>query len=283
MTSARARLLASTLLVGAVVVSTPAFAQVAGDNSGIRAGGATATQETTPGANAQGEVGLTTSEAAPSEPNSQGDIVVTGSLISNPALVASAPVTVVGQEEIQLRQSNTAEQILRDLPGAVPSIGSAVNNGNGGASYVNLRGLGSNRNIVLLDGQRITTSGLVGRVDLNNIPLALVERVDTLTGGAATTYGADAVAGVVNFITRSDFAGIDASASNQITEQGDGAYFRGDLTIGANFDDGRGNAVFSIGYQQADPVYQGARDFSINNIDSSRVKRVVPALRSRHA
>ncbi|WP_254602523.1 TonB-dependent receptor domain-containing protein [Sphingomonas bacterium] len=258
----------STLLVGAALAATPAIAQTQTDTSGIRAGGATATQETTPGANAQGEVGLTTSEAAPTTPNSQGDIVVTGSLIKNPALVAAAPVQVIGQEEIQLRQSNTAEEILRDLPGAVPNIGSAVNNGNGGASYVDLRGLGSFRNVVLLDGNRIAPSGLLGRVDLNNIPLALVERVDVLTGGAATTYGADAVSGVVNFITRSNFAGVDAQASNQITEKGDGRYFRGDLTIGANFDGGRGNAVFSIGYQNADPVYQGDRNYSVQNYDS---------------
>jgi iron complex outermembrane receptor protein len=266
--AARAHLLATTLLMGAATLATPAFAQVQGDNSGIRAGGATATQATTPGANAQGEVGMTTSEAAPTTENSQGDIVVTGSLIKNPALIASSPVQVIGQEEIKLRQSNTAEDVLRTLPGAVPSIGSAVNNGNGGASYVDLRGLGSTRNVVLLDGNRLAPSGLAGRVDLNNIPLALVERVDALTGGAATTYGADAVAGVVNFVTRSDFSGIDASVSNQITGRGDGAYFRGDITIGANFDDGRGNAVFSVGYQQSDPVYQGERPYSIQNYDS---------------
>ena len=266
--AARAHLLATTLLMGAATLATPVFAQVQGDNSGIRAGGATATQATTPGANAQGEVGMTTSEAAPVNDNSQGDIVVTGSLIKNPALIASAPVQVVGQEEIRLRQSNTAEDVLRTLPGATPSIGSAVNNGNGGASYVDLRGLGSFRNVVMIDGNRIAPSGLLGRVDLNNIPLALVERVDMLTGGAATTYGADAVSGVVNFITRSDFSGIDASVSNQITERGDGAYFRGDITIGANFDDGRGNAVFSVGYQQSDPVYQGDRPYSIQNYDS---------------
>jgi len=170
--AARTHLLATTLLMGAASLATPAFAQVQGDTSGIRAGGATATPATTPGANAQGEVGMTTSEAAPTTENSQGDIVVTGSLIKNPALIASSPVQVIGQEEIQLRQSNTAEDILRTLPDAVPSIGSAVNNGNGGASYVDLRGLGSFRNVVLMDGNRIAPSGLAGRVDLNNIPLA---------------------------------------------------------------------------------------------------------------
>jgi len=195
-------------------------------------------------------------------------IIVTGSLIKNPNLVSAAPVTSVAAQEISLRQSNVAESLLREIPGVVANIGSAVNNGNNGASYVDLRGLGSNRNIVLLDGNRLVPSNTVGRVDLNNIPLALVQRVDVLTGGASTTYGADAVSGVVNFITRKDFAGVEVESSNQITERGDGNIFRTDVTVGANFDDGRGNAVLSIGYQQADPVYQGERSVSNTQYNS---------------
>ncbi|MFZ2980650.1 MAG: TonB-dependent receptor plug domain-containing protein, partial [Sphingobium sp.] len=195
-------------------------------------------------------------------------IVVTGSLIRNPNLTASSPVTAIGEAEIQLRQSNTAETLLRDIPGVVPSIGQNVNNGNNGFSLVNLRGLGSNRNIVLLDGQRIAPANFGGSVDLNNIPVALVSRVDVLTGGASTTYGADAISGVVNFITKRDFAGVDLQASEQITGKGDGNVFRMDLTVGANFDDGRGNAVLSVGYQEADPIYQGDRDVSVFGISS---------------
>ena len=195
-------------------------------------------------------------------------IVVTGSLIRNPNLEQANPVNVTTSDAIELKQSNTAEEVLREVPGIVPNIGTAVNNGNGGSSYVDLRGLGSNRNIVLLDGNRIVPADLQGRVDLNNIPLALVSRVDALTGAAVTTYGADAITGVVNFVTKKDFAGIDLSLGEQITQQGDGNYLRADLTIGANFDDGRGNAVLSVGYQESDPVYQGGRDFSVFGIDS---------------
>ena len=196
-------------------------------------------------------------------------IVVTGSLIRNPNLAASAPVATIGTQELELRQSNVAEEVLRTLPGAVPSIGSSVNNGNGGSSYVNLRGLGSNRNIVLLDGNRIVPADLSGRVDLNNIPLALIQRTDVLTGGASSTYGADAISGVVNFITKQDFAGMEATVSEQITERGDGNVFRADLTLGANFDDGRGNAVLSLGYQKQDPVYFGGdRPFSTLTLES---------------
>jgi outer membrane receptor protein involved in Fe transport len=232
----RRHLLASTVLIGTSMLGTAAFAQ---------------TQ---------------TAEAAPAE---EGTIVVTGSLITNPNLERSTPVNVTTSEEVELRQTNVAEQLLREIPGVVPSIGSAVNNGNGGASFVNLRGLGSNRNIVLIDGVRLVPAELNGRFDLNNIPLALIERTEVLTGGASTTYGADAVSGVVNFITKRNFSGLEVSASEQITERGDGNVFRIDGTIGANFDDGRGNAVFSIGYQEADPVYQGARGFSRFNISAT--------------
>jgi iron complex outermembrane recepter protein len=233
----RRRLLASTVLIGASVFSTAAFAQEAAQ----------------------------TADAAPAD---EGTIVVTGSLITNPNLERSTPVNVTTSEEVELRQTNVAEQLLREIPGVVPSIGSAVNNGNGGASFVNLRGLGSQRNVVLVDGTRLVPAELNGRFDLNNIPLALIERTEVLTGGASTTYGADAVSGVVNFITKQNFSGLEIQASEQITERGDGNIFRVDATIGANFDDGRGNAVFSIGYQEADPVYQGARDFSRYNISA---------------
>lgn len=251
--SARIRhYLLATTLVGIFGASAPAFAQIASGSSDTAAPA----------------LGIQSQESAPAAQADGGDIVVTGTLIRDPNVVSSAPVQIIGKDEIRLRQANTAEEILRTLPGAVPNIGSAVNNGGAGSFYVDLRGLGNFRNVVLLDGNRIAPADLYGRVDLNNIPLALVERVDTLTGGASTTYGADAITGVVNFITRSDFTGVEAASSYQITGRGDGAYFRGDVTLGGNFADNKGNAVLSFGYQKADPVYQGARDFSSTNIDS---------------
>lgn len=219
----------------------------------------------------------TTTNAPTAAPGDGGTdtIVVTGSLIRNPNLVQANPVISTNAEEISLRQSNTAEELIRDIPGIVPDVGSAVNNGNNGASYVDLRGLGANRNVVLLDGNRIvptglTTQGGTGAVDLNSIPLALIERVDVLTGAAVTTYGADAITGVVNFITKKHFDGIDLNVGDQITEQGDGNYARIDLTVGHNFSDGKGNIVVSGGYQHSNPVYQGARDFSNYAIGSFR-------------
>ena len=233
----RALIGSSALVAVALLASQPAFAQ-----------------QTTAAADAADE---------------EGTIVVTGSLIKNPNLQLSSPVNVVTEQAIATRQIQNAEELLRDLPGVVPSIGSAVNNGNGGASFVNLRGLGTQRNLVLLDGDRFTPSGSGGVFDLNNVPLALVSRVDILTGGASTTYGADAVSGVVNFVTKQNFTGFDARVSYGLTERGDGNRFRADVTIGGDFADGKGNAVISLGYQKTDPVYQGDRDFSLFQISSA--------------
>ena len=248
----RRHLVTTTVLAGALML--PGIAQAQAAVAAAQAGPPSGEQ--------------TQASSGPPAASSDGDVVVTGTLIRDPALVATAPVQVLGQEEVQLRQANTAEEILRDLPGAVADVGSAVNNGNAGFSFVNLRGLGSNRNLVLLDGNRIAPADLVGVTDLNVIPLALIQRTEVLTGGASTTYGADAISGVVNFITRNDFKGVQLSASNQITQRGDGPYFRADLTVGGNLDDGRGNVVLSVGYQHADPIYQGARDFSSYAVDS---------------
>jgi len=215
-------------------------------------------------------------QTTPATPETQADaapadVVVTGTLIRNPNLTSSTPVSVVGAAEIDKRSFNTTEELLRTLPGVSPGVGSQVNNGANGTNTIDLRGLGVQRNLVLLDGNRIVPSLANGATDLNVIPLALVSRVDVLTGGASTTYGADAVSGVVNFITRKDFTGIDLRLSNKILETGDGYGFRGDLTVGANFADDRGNAVLSFGYSKVDPVYQ-IQDFSIFGISSTNGK-----------
>jgi len=233
-TNFRARLLCSTLLIGAAALPSAAFAQ-----------------------------------DAPAEAEEATEVVITGTLISNPNLTSSSPVSVIGEDEIQLRNEGNAEELIRDIPGAVPGIGAQTNNGNGGFATVDLRGLGSQRNLVLLDGNRLVVANQSGTVDLNNIPVALLQRAEVLTGGASTTYGADAVSGVVNFITRKDFAGMELSVGNSITERGDGHAFRADFTVGGNFDDGRGNAVLSLGYQEADAVYQGARDLSLFEISGT--------------
>lgn len=189
------------------------------------------------------------------------EIIVTGSRIVNPNLQAASQVLMVDAKEIELQQVSSAEALIRGLPGVVPSVGPGVNNGNNGAQQINLRGLGSNRNVVLLDSRRIVPWGLAGVTDVNNIPLSLIERVDLVTGGASSVYGADAISGVTNFITKRDFHGVEIAAGYSETEEGDGQGFNTDITMGGNFADGRGNAVINLGYQDTKPVLQGSRPF----------------------
>lgn len=189
-------------------------------------------------------------------------IIVTGSRISNPNLEQSSPIQLVTSEDIGIQQVTNAEELLVDLPGVVPGFGNNVNNGSGGFSALNLRGLGTNRNLVLVDGTRVVPSTLTSTTDLNIIPVALVERVEVVTGGASSVYGADAIAGVANFILKDDFVGAEFSGTAGITEQGDGERVRADITLGAGFDDGRGNATLSLGYQNVGSILQGDRDIS---------------------
>ena len=241
-------LLSTSLVAGLSALATPAFAQVA---------------EPVEGSDVETSADL----GAP--PEEQGDIVVTGSRIARPDLEVSSPVNVVSQEEIQERQPNTAEDLLRELPSVRPNLGPAVNNGSNGAANVDLRGIGANRTLVLLDGRRLVPFGLDGTVDLNVIPVGLVDRVDVVTGGASSVYGADAVAGVVNFVTRRNFTGFDLQANYRIAERGDAAQFRADALVGANFADDRGNVVLGLGYSKRDPLLVTSRDIAAFPVSST--------------
>jgi iron complex outermembrane recepter protein len=197
-------------------------------------------------------------------------LVVTGSRIARSNLELSSPVNVIGAEEIQYRQPTSIEDVLRQLPGSVPGIGSAVNNGSNGTATFNLRGLGANRNLVLINSRRVVPAGTGGVVDLNILPVALLERSEVLTGGASSVYGADAITGVLNFITKRNFTGLQLDTSYGLTERGDGQSFKTDLTMGASIDGGRGNVALSIGYTDTKPVLQGDRDISTFARQSSR-------------
>lgn len=239
----RSSLLASTFIAGSLLAA-PAFGQIADP------------VEASP--EAQADIARNDSE-----------IVVTGSRISRPDLETASPVNVIGETEIALRQPGTAEELLRNLPSVRPSIGPGVNNGGDGSATINLRGIGDNRTLVLLDGRRLPPFGLDNLTDTNVIPVGLIERVDVVTGGASSVYGADAVAGVINFVTKRDFTGVEASANYRISERGDAARFRGDLLIGANLADGKGNVVLGIGYTQSDPLLHTQRSISQFPISSA--------------
>jgi outer membrane receptor protein involved in Fe transport len=199
-------------------------------------------------------------------------IVVTGSRIArDPNIGSPAPIIAVTAEE--LRRSGTSDVVdtLRDIPalststtteGSIDGIfDEAV-----GQSILNLRGLGSQRTLVLVNGKR-HVSGVAGdqAVDINSIPTALIERVETLTGGASSIYGADAVTGVVNFVLKDDFDGLQGNVQTGISSEGDAFRINGDLTWGKNFADGRGNITISGEYARNDEVKWGDRDFSRDN------------------
>lgn len=224
-----------------------------------------------------------TDEASSAEPD-EDQIVVTGSRIArDPNIGSAAPIIAVTAEELQ--RSGTADVVdtLRDIPSLSTST-SAEGSIDGvfseavGQSILNLRGLGSNRTLVLVNGRR-HVSGVAGEqaVDINSIPSALIERVEVLTGGASSIYGADAVTGVVNFVLRDDYEGLQANIQSGISSEGDAWRINGDLTWGANFADGRGNITISGEYARNDELQMGDRGFSRGNREAANQDN--PALR----
>lgn len=234
------------------------------------------------------------SEAAATETTDDTAIVVTGSRIASPNMTASAPVTTVGAEEIKIAGVQRTEDLLNSLPQVVAGQNANTANGATGTATVDLRGLGSSRTMVLINGRRLMTgdpAATTSAADLNFIPSSLVKRVDVLTGGASATYGADAVAGVVNFVMDTDFEGfrIDANYGfyqhnnrNKLTPPlldarqkagfsgfgyGKGSTAGGgnmDITasFGTSFDDGRGRATAYVGYRKDKALLQAKRDYS---------------------
>lgn len=193
-------------------------------------------------------------------------IVVTGSRIARPNLEGTSPVQVVNGEEFKTSGTVNVEQLLNTLPQIVPGITAFTNNGGGGVATVNLRNLGSARTLVLVDGRRYIPFGTGGQVDLNTIPQAMIDRVDVVTGGGSAVYGSDAIAGVVNFVMKRNFDGLEAATQYRISGKGDGDQFTADLAIGLNSQDGKGNVAFFGGYSKRSTVLQGARENSRTQI-----------------
>ena len=189
-------------------------------------------------------------------------IEITGSRIKSVGAESSSPITSVGKEDISIKQPVAVEELVRGLPSAYPAIGPNTNNGSNGTASIDLRGMGSNRTLVLINSRRIVPATLGGVVDTNSIPVSLLERVDLVTGGASAVYGADAVAGVVNFITKRNFSGVEASTLYSVSEAGDGHRYKNDLTIGANLADGRGNVVVHVGTTRTSPLKLAERDYA---------------------
>ncbi|MCC6912640.1 MAG: TonB-dependent receptor [Rhodospirillaceae bacterium] len=225
--------------------SRPRRYRVGLKNTALRTASATAILlATTIGAHAQQLA------AAAAAPEVESEIVVTGSRIVRDGYEAPTPVTVVGVEELQSSASANVADYVNTIPAFAGSImptntNSTMSSGRSGLNTPNLRNLGVERTLVLIDGQRSVGSTSDGLVDLNTIPQALISRVDVSTGGASAAYGSDAVAGVINFILDKEFTGFKADIGGSVTTYGDNESWDTSLTYGTPFQGGKGHFIIS--------------------------------------
>lgn len=211
------------------------------------------------------------SAQAQEEGTAVDEIVVTGSLIARPDYAANSPVVSVTNEALENTGQLTVESALTQLPqfsgGFGQSNTSSTGTGlNGGQSYATLRGLGSKRTLLLLDGKRLQPSNPDGSVDLNTIPEALIGNVEVITGGASTAYGSDATAGVVNFRLKRDFSGLTVGVQYGVSEYGDGDSYRANVVGGGRFAEDRGRAVLAVDYSRRDRAKRIERPWYSNRL-----------------
>ncbi|MGC5796213.1 TonB-dependent receptor domain-containing protein [Sphingomonas sp. NFX23] len=273
----RNRLLATTICVGAVMAASPSYAQAVPGNAPANSGPI------------EGQAPEVAAPAA-SDPSATapGDIVVTGSRIPTPNLSSASPVTVLNSAEIKLTGVTRVEDLINQLPQAFGDQGGNVSNGSTGTSTVNLRNLGANRTLVLINGRRLVPGDVTdSAADINFIPAALIKRVDVLTGGASSTYGADAVGGVVNFIMDDNFSGFRVDGQYSLLQHDNNSNAKGlrdalnrqnfgfpdgnsasggtvdvTATIGGGFDDNKGHITAYVGYRKINALLQSKRDYS---------------------
>ncbi|MDE1923604.1 MAG: TonB-dependent receptor, partial [Gammaproteobacteria bacterium] len=210
--------------------------------------------------------------AAPaSEPTALNEVVVTGSRIANPSYTSDSPLVAVGAGQIQATGQVSLDSALAQMPQFSAAQGQTEvgdvqgsTGFQGGQSYSDLRGLGPQRTLVLLDGQRLVPTNPNGAVDLNTIPKALIEGVDVITGGASAVYGSDAMAGVVNFRLRQHFHGVQLSYQHGASTHGDGQENSFSILMGDNFADDKGNAVIDLEYNERGGITGAHRSFFSN-------------------
>jgi outer membrane receptor protein involved in Fe transport len=257
-----------SLALGLLTAGAPAFAQSAASGADS-AQAATQCPDIPAGAQhdecvAQVSAQTAQSSAQANEARYSGEtIIVTGTRINRPTLVAPVPVTSVALDDLSKGNLSLGDK-LAELPQFRASFTQANSTrfiGTAGINALDLRGLGSSRTLVLVNGRRIVTATPgVNRPDVNTVPTDLVERIDTVTGGNSAIYGSDAVAGVVNFVLKRDFEGLRLSGQGGVSSRGDrGSYFVS-LVAGQNFFDGRANVAVAAEYAKQNTLYFTDRD-----------------------
>jgi iron complex outermembrane recepter protein len=273
----RKRLLASTTIAGAVFAASSAYAQTT-QEAPISPATSNPSSATPP---------TDSSDGTQTDDRSGGDIIVTGSRIPRPELESASPVTTIGAAEVKLTGVTRVEDLLNALPQVAAGQGGSIANGATGIATVDLRGLGAVRTLVLVNGRRLVPGDpRTPLSDINIIPSALIKRVDVLTGGASSVYGADAVSGVVNFVMDTDFEGFkldaqynfyqhDNNVGRRVRESlgarnfgapdgsvADGGTIDVTASFGVGFDDGRGHITAYGGYRKINAITQDRRDYS---------------------
>jgi outer membrane receptor protein involved in Fe transport len=262
------RLLLCSVSATAVALATPAFAQTAPVPPTAPAPQTTLPDQSSPNCATNGpgstqdncvsgEVETESGQAA--TPADTSAIVVTGTRIQRPNLESPVPITSIGQEELTNQGQASVGDALNDLP-ALRSTFSQQNSGRfigtAGQNFLDLRGLGTSRTLVLVNGRRhINSSPGSFDVDVDNIPQDLIERVDVVTGGESAVYGSDAIAGVVNFVLKQNFEGFRIKGQAGVSSRGDRPVDFVSTTFGRNFADGRGNIAANLEYTHAGELF----------------------------
>ncbi|MEH3107887.1 MAG: TonB-dependent receptor [Sphingomonas fennica] len=232
----------------------------------LMAGGARAQTTPTPA------VDPTAQSDTTSTPDDTQEVVVTGSLIQRPNNTSASPIVTVSDQALRETGAVNVVDALNQIPSfTTAGNGNTGGQGTGGRATVNLHGLGSNRNLVLLDGRRLPVSDINGNVDINILPDAILGGVDVITGGASAVYGSDAISGVVNFRTVRNIDGFKVDAQNGISQRGDAWRLNGSIAFGTGFGEDRGHVVAAFSYAKQDPVNGSERPFFFSQTPSSFV------------
>src|ERR1700736_5180627 len=225
--------------------------------------------------------GLSVSNALAGAPSASADspekatsfepIVVTGSRIARRDYQSDSPIATIDQSALAAAGQPTLDRAIGEMPQFAAAQGMSEvgdvqgsTGFSGGQAYGDLRGLGPNRALVLLDGRRLMPSNPNGSIDLNTIPMSMIDNVEIITGGASAAYGSDAIAGVMNFKLRQHFSGVEVNYTHGATTHGDGATEHVSALIGGNFADNRGNAVVAFEYSERGVVHGADRPFFQN-------------------
>ncbi len=194
------------------------------------------------------------------------EVTVTATRVNRAGYSAPTPVTELSANDIAASGVANVADYVNEMPSVAADSSPRtatinVSSGSAGSNFLDLRGLGPNRTLVLLDGRRVVGGNTQGNVDANTLPTALISRVDIVTGGASADWGSDAVAGVVNFILDTNFSGLKASVQAGETTYGDDFKWKADVAAGGSFGDGKGHIVVSGSYSKANGAFVGSRSW----------------------